>query len=543
MERGGMDKTRQIERVIFAILVLLHLLPIWTFEFIPSQDGPAHLNNANVIRTYNLPESDHFRQYYQLSPHPEPNWSGHLILAALTWLVPPLLAQKILLTIFVLLFPLLLRYALVGVNRDAGFLAVLGFPFIYSYPLHIGFYNFCIGLALFFLPLGYLLRHRERITPWRALVMAFMLIVVYFSHFVALLASGLAIGTLVCWDLGSEFLHRGWRGGALLFRRRALGPLVALLPPALLAAAFLERQGAKLVAGSSIRDLAISAAGLASLVSFQPWEQICTWALSVLFFLVAGSLFLHRLVRRELGRREGLLATALAFALVYLLAPAKLAGGAVINERLMLFPFLMLLLWFGTATWQGRARVGLQAAAVLIALGLSGMHARDYVRINDYLREYLTVAPHIEPRSTLLPLSFSQRGHTPEDEPLTQRLAAFIHAAGYIAAQRNLVDLKNYEATTGHFPVIYRPELNPYLHIGVDYGLESIPPRVNFIDYAERTGGSVDYVLLWRVRERQRYLRDTMSIFRQLEEGYELIHTSEPRGFVQLWRRRDLPSE
>ncbi len=461
-------------------------------------------------------------------------------------MVSPLTAEKILLSIYVLLFPLLLRYALVQIRPDAGFLAILVFPFIYGYPLHLGLYNFSLGLALLFLPLGYYLKHGGRFTLGRTLLLALMLMVLYFSHFIALLAAGLAIGTMTLWQMAAQWLDRRKRGEstgpadlARLFRQYALGPLAALLPPALLAAAFLERQGAGHITGNSIRELALAAAGLFSLVSFHPREQYCTWTLAAIFFIVAGGLFLLRLVRRELGVKEGLLVVAAAFGLVYLLAPAKMSGGAVINERLMLLPFLMLVLWFGTAAWRGAARAGLQAAAALIALALFGMHAQDYARVNDYLDEYLSAAELIEPQSTLLALSFSHQGHTPQGRVLTRRFGPFIHASGYIAAQRNVVDLKNYEATTGHFPVVYRPELDPYTHIGVNHGLERQPPLVNFLDYAERTGGSVDYVLLWGIRDRQRYLEPTLEILYQLNQGYELIHTSPQRGYTQLWRRKD----
>jgi hypothetical protein len=87
--------------------------------------------------------------------------------------------------------------------------------------------------------------------------------------------------------------------------------------------------------------------------------------------------------------------------------------------------------------------------------------------------------------------------------------------------------------------VIYRPELDPYTHIGVNHGLERQPPVVNFLDYGERTGGSVDYVLLWRIRDRQRYLEPTLEILHQLDQGYELIHTSPQRGYMQLYRRKN----
>jgi hypothetical protein len=33
-------------------LILVHLIPIWAFTYFPTQDGPAHLNNATILREY-----------------------------------------------------------------------------------------------------------------------------------------------------------------------------------------------------------------------------------------------------------------------------------------------------------------------------------------------------------------------------------------------------------------------------------------------------------------------------------------------------------
>src|SRR5215510_15849492 len=33
-------------------LILIHLIPIWAFTYFPSQDGPAHLSNATILREY-----------------------------------------------------------------------------------------------------------------------------------------------------------------------------------------------------------------------------------------------------------------------------------------------------------------------------------------------------------------------------------------------------------------------------------------------------------------------------------------------------------
>ena len=160
-----------------------------------------------------------------------------------------------------------------------------------------------------------------------------------------------------------------------------------------------------------------------------------------------------------------------------------------------------------------------------------------YARLNDYLAEYLSATDMIEENTTLLPLCFTHHGF---DRGLVSlRIGLFLHASGHIAAQRRVVELDNYEANTAYFPVRFRTELNPFRHMGT---LEAQPPVVDIAAYVEKTGGRVDYVLVWNIRDDQRDLPATLSILRQLEEGYHLIHTSEPGGMMQLYRRNGFAS-
>jgi hypothetical protein len=69
----------------------------WTSEdgssssvrYFPSQDGPAHLNNAMVLREYDHPNRAVFRDYDLLKKHFDPNLFAHVILASLTYILPP----------------------------------------------------------------------------------------------------------------------------------------------------------------------------------------------------------------------------------------------------------------------------------------------------------------------------------------------------------------------------------------------------------------------------------------------------------------------
>jgi hypothetical protein len=236
-----------------------------------------------------------------------------------------------------------------------------------------------------------------------------------------------------------------------------------------------------------------------------------------------------------------------AYVLMYFVAPDKISGGGNIKQRLLLYPFFGLILWFGAQSYHWLVKQRIQLVAVGIALMLLGVHTIQYAELNSYLEEYVSGMHLIEPNTTLLPLPFSPTGQTPDGTVLSRRVQPFSHASGYIAVQnKDVVVLTNYQAALDYFPILFRSQTNPFLHLGIEnkpskgeWGIEAQPPRVDFLNYPQRTGGKVDYVLLWQVLDEHRDIEYTKSIFRQLEEGYELIYTSPKRGLMQLYRRKD----
>src|SRR5437899_4195899 len=157
---------RRAELVLWAALFAVQLAPVWAFRYFPTQDGPSHLENANILLLLHRTDLPAFREYYAINPKPTPNWLGHLALAGLILMSSPLLAEKILLTGYILALPLAVRYAFRAMRPESAALAVLSFPFLYNCLLHYGFYNFCLSIALFFVAIGYWLGRKTHI-GWR----------------------------------------------------------------------------------------------------------------------------------------------------------------------------------------------------------------------------------------------------------------------------------------------------------------------------------------------------------------------------------------
>ena len=182
------------ELVLWAALFTVQLVPVWALRYFPTQDGPSHLENANILLLLQRTDLPVFREYYAINRKPTPNWLGHLILAGLILISNPLLAEKILLTGYILALPLAVRYAFRAVRPESASLAALSFPFLYNCLLHYGFYNFCLSIALFFVAIGYW-RGRHAPIVWRdTAALAMILLALYGCHVVSW---GLALLALV----------------------------------------------------------------------------------------------------------------------------------------------------------------------------------------------------------------------------------------------------------------------------------------------------------------------------------------------------------
>ena len=119
----------------FLLLVMLYILPIWIFKYFPSQDGPCHIYNSFILKHYNDPEY-RFSEFYEIRKSPIPNWASHASMMLLMYLVPPLIAEKLLLTGYIVLMAVSMLYLLDAVEGRRTPLVFIGFPFIYNYPPH-----------------------------------------------------------------------------------------------------------------------------------------------------------------------------------------------------------------------------------------------------------------------------------------------------------------------------------------------------------------------------------------------------------------------
>lgn len=490
-------------RILYAVLALAYLVPIWTVEYLPTTDGPAHTYNAWVLRQIdNRAEYPLFDRYYVIDARPLPNWLGHAVMAGLMRAVPPLVAEKLLASGYVLLFLAGAWFLAGAVDPERGWLAFLVLPMACNRFFQMGFYNFCLGLALFLVALGLWWRRRNDPGLGFPLALNALLLLCWLSHLVAHFLALAAIGTLAL--LTSE-------GG----RARVKG-LAILAPQAILPLWFLSGRSGELEwlphAAGAVWSYLLR---LQMVVSFGFWIG----PFLAVAFLAIVLLTLRSRWRRSPGergspwwRQDAFLLLSALFVVLYLASPDNAVGGSLLKQRLSLFPWLVLLPWLEPDLGR-RGRAVVVGALSLLAVLHVALLAQGYRSLDRDVREYLSGAAAIAPDSRVLPLLFDRRVSL-------AGLGSLDHAFAYVAVEKGLLDWENYEAASGLFPVRFRPGLRrPDTH--------SVEAFLAELDLAA-VRDEIDYLYCWK-------MVPGSEIARRIERHYDLL---DERGASRLYARK-----
>ncbi|HSU82804.1 MAG TPA: hypothetical protein VLR69_10315, partial [Thermoanaerobaculia bacterium] len=269
-------KDRRLRALFFA-LALLYVIPFWVVGHVPTVDGPCHTYNAWVLHQYgNVERYPLFQQYYEISAKPYPNWIGQAVMALLMYAVPPVAAEKLLVSGYALLFLAGAWYLVGAVRPEERWLAFLAFPFVCHQLFQFGFYNFAISVAFFLLGVGFWWRHRDRPGDLRfAVGINLLLWLCYFSHILSLGLALVAISVLWLATLRRET----WR--------RHLLHVAILLPQAVLPLwFFVTQRGGRMPSTWPLAQMARFLVRLEVLVTLNVEQLWLTVPLALLFLLL-----------------------------------------------------------------------------------------------------------------------------------------------------------------------------------------------------------------------------------------------------------------
>ena len=466
------------------VLTLASLFPIWAYRYLPTQDGGNHLYSAYVIGHYLSPGGALYRQCFMFYDRLVPNWTSHALLAGLMRLVSPILAEKLVASLYILGLPWMAWRLLERLRPGSGGAAVLVLPLTFNLPFLMGFTNFSLGLALSLWMIERWLAWRVRLSPGRILCLTGLGLLALFTHPASLALAAIVIGAMILADPMPMAANGPTRRSELLQMIVVLLPLAALV----FASALFPMAAVKV----NDRGLAMSpATGPDARVGVPAPPPIPSGQrLGVLVSLLHG--------RVETLAVNGLADSLLArvyFALLVILfvwtigarardasCPAQhrrwtaldrrrfpgrlgrcLHAGALpglLHRRTVRPGFLF------SAGALARAAADVQAqahvmvlGAILLSLGLIVTTSRTFARLQPIYGDFVAAADAM-PRPGLL-LSRSTSGADADMRGYSRRVGVMGSASAYLSIRSGCVNLNDYEAWLRQFPLIFRSGADP----------------------------------------------------------------------------------
>lgn len=528
--------------VILAVLICLNLIPIWIFTYFPSLDGPAHVSLTWWLVHYNDPNLTILREFLEPNLRLVPNYLIFLILYPLMQVFPAVIAEKLLISLYAITLPLALRHAMIGIAPEARGLAVLGCVMTFHALLMLGFYNSSFAIAVFLLAIGYWLRRRHRLDLGTLTGYAAIGLLAYATHLSAVASICLAIFFAT---VGLAVGDLRTTGASAAYRRlvsHGVWPALGFGPVLVLCIGFiLHRSGERAAegfAGIGLPDVdrIVGLVQLDAFIGHDARELLISLCLVLTLYIT-----IRLALRHGTGWVNPGLFVFAGFGLLYLITPYQF-DVRWMPTRLMPYVVLGALLWTagmmaGISSGRRQTITGMVVicATAMVIVG-TGIRMVRWADIDSLLTEYYSANALIEPNSTLLALRLGREidGRLPSD-----RVAVLLQMPGYIAAERGVLDLKHFQAKTGRFPLTFREEVDPYRHMADDAAFTTAPLTIDPGLYAERTGQTVDYVLLWGDEDHLPADPAETPLTQRLADDYDLIHVSAERGLARLYRLRE----
>ena len=455
---------RNQSQILVGVLCLLHLIPIWGFTFIPTQDGISHVYNSYILKEWNNPDYTKFHQVYDLNLTFFPNWSNYALFYLALHIVSPLIAEKIYVSICVLLFPFSFYYLLTAINKRLRIFSLLGFLYSYNYLLQMGFYNFTLAFPLCLISIGYWWKYKACLSITRVAVLNLLIIGTYFSHFgpFTMLVFTLTFFAFV------HFLEHlpDWQNSlrkSLSFFGYMVPVFFILLntvlknPETLYPEKWLERHKSNQFSHYlSWTELWNNFLKVESLVYFNDSYIIVSKILLIFICLCIMWTIIERIHQKQVFRSQDVfLFLSIILVVLYFKLPWRHGSPGWINPRINLFIFPVLLGWFVVpkSLWFRKILVGMMLLMTLWHLGLT---IRDYHLLNKDMKEFMAGTELIRPDSSVSLLETASEVLGAEHHGPIKYLSPFYHGACYYCFENGSHYVGNYEPKYHYFPLHYK---------------------------------------------------------------------------------------
>lgn len=478
---------KKYEPYLFLLVVIVFCAPILlSYRFI-TLDGPAHLYNSKLVFQLLFNEKSVVNTFFTFNNFPNPNYLYHALATFFFLFFDDICVEKIIAIAYVFLFCYGFRQIVKNV-RSSKTLSYLVFPFVYSFTLLIGFYNFSFSLAFLFWFIALISKTTFSFSRKNIVVLFVLYAALYFSHlmvfFVAVL---IAIVFLLL-----EFLNNKKEKQKNFFLLIPALPFLAMGLWFIISHA--NHESPQYLSFNELKNWLIDGRDI-----------ICRDYTNELFFarainyLIIVLLLVNLLIivrnknkanlKTILFSKQSLFLGGVIFSLfLFFIVPNNLVSGGYLTVRLLLFFHLFAVLFILFSSNKNSILNKIISIAVfVIAIIMLIIVTQQSIDLGNDYKDYTEVNNSIKEQSVVLPIDYSNNW-------LNSNYGC------YIGSAKNVAVLDNYEASTVHFPLVWKKNnLIPVTHMK-DYGI-IYNPSLNILAYEAKTNIRIDYVVRWKYAE------------------------------------------
>jgi hypothetical protein len=370
------------------------------------------------------------------------------------------------------------RQLVLTINPDSGYLSWMIFPFLFNFPFLLGFFNFVLALAL--LPWWiswWLNNHYKGLHVKNGMLVTILFIVLYFSHLVIFLLAGLSAGIISIFNTPAGNLKN--------MLKQLLYLSIVSLPGLFFSFLFVFIFGTEGYRGeitylpfAQLLDDILNSRMF--IVYDYTSEKVFTPAFSVLMVLLT-LIGIRRFNKTYVQRSFAII--CLTSLIIIFVIPDSLASGGILSVRLVQWFYMTWCIWLVTLNFPPKAKVFAALIAVGFSFGMMKIHWRVQKELSADAQQFIEATDILEPNTVLLPLNYSSN---------------WMHSnmCSYVGALKDIVVLDNYEATQHHFPLVWKKNMDPEIHMGNH--VSSNRPCVTIANSEKMTGQKVNYVSVWQ---------------------------------------------
>jgi len=514
------------EQWLFYVMIILNLVPAFYRKILPSMDGGAHLYNSQLIQTLIFDSSSIVHEFYKLNPEIVPNWTGHFILSFFNYFFPAFIAEKLVLVVYLIAFPLVFRALIKTLSPQNVWLSYFVFLFTYHFLFLLGFYNYSIALVLMLVGLNYWIKNcAKNITVTKFFTLFFILSVTYLSH--------IFVFAFLLFVMGIYLLIKSKSLGKLVsvhplkffFQKSLILFVAAVFPLIFFFFYFYNRPSTGMSFYETPQTL------WKWILDIRPWivydynrEAMLNRIIGGALGLMLLSLIVRRIIRftkyKEtiLKTNDFLFLVAIIALLLFFVLPDSDGAAGFVSVRFCYLFFLFF--FFALSTTVYPKWIKIMILTILIPLIFVHNYGFNKAIKSQYkiVQSIVKVSQFIPANSVVLPINFSKNW-----------LAGNYN--NYLGIDKPMVILHNYEASTGYFPVHWNREKMPNTFLG---NQNSIPNCLEWIGEKAHSSYVIDYVFIL-VDYKDEELKCLQTIEESIQQNYTLLYSDE---YCQLYHKK-----